>query len=56
MVAAVGMDDDHSIAIFDIKKSIKYRSDPSNQDNGLIATNKITKNNVFDIKFVPKDF
>jgi microtubule-associated protein-like 6 len=56
MVAAIGMDEDHSLAIYDIAKGIAYRNDPKNPDFGLIATGKITKRDLFDIKFVPGDW
>jgi WD40 repeat protein len=50
-VAAIAMDDDHSIAVYDINKGIEYRKDPRNSDFGLIALGKVTKKDVFDIKF-----
>ena len=37
MVAGIAMDDDHSIAIYDIGRGIKYRADPKNPDFGLVA-------------------
>jgi len=55
MVAAVAMDDDHSIAIYNIEKGIAYRKDPKNTDFGLVAFGKMSKREVFDIKFVPGD-
>lgn len=53
LIAAVSMDDDHSIAIYDIAKGIAYRKDPKNPDFGLVAMGKITKQDVFDIRFIP---
>ena len=55
MVVAVAMDDDHSVAIYDIHKGIAFRKDPKNPDFGLVATGKMTKREVFDIKFQPGD-
>lgn len=30
--------------------------DPKNSDNGLVASGKMTKREVFDIKFIPKNY
>lgn len=49
------MDDDHSIAIYDIAQGVKYRADPKISDFGLVAQGKITKKEVFDIKFDMND-
>ena len=43
------MDEDHSIAIYNISKGIAYRRDPNNPDFGLVATGKVTKREIFDI-------
>lgn len=56
MVAAVAMDDDHTIAVYDIAKGIAYRKDPKNTDFGLVALGKMSKREVFDIKFMPGDY
>lgn len=55
MVVAVAMDDDHSIAIYDIDKGMAFRKNPKNTDFGLVATGKMTVKEVFDIKFQPGD-
>ena len=56
MVAAVSMTDDHMVAIYNVQKGVDYRRDPMNKDTGLVALGKVTKNDVFDIKFVPVDY
>lgn len=47
------MDDEHTVAIYDLDKAIMSRQNPSkkNQDDGLIATGKLTRAPVFDLKF-----
>lgn len=50
------MDDDHTVAIYNIAKGIAYRKDPKNKDFGLVAYGKMTKQEVFDIKFIPEDY
>lgn len=56
MVAGCAMDDNHSIAVYDVKKGTEFNKDPSNKDFGLIAMGKITKCEVFDMRFVPGDW
>lgn len=55
-VAAVGMDEDHSIVIYDIAKGIEHKRNPLSKDDGLIAKGKVTKREIFDIRFVQGDW
>ena len=50
------MDEDHSVALYDIKRGIKHKKDPLSKDTGLMCATKITKNEVFDMKFIPGDW
>lgn len=52
-IAACSMDEEHTMALYDIDKAIISRLNPSkkNYDDGLIATGKLTRAPVFDIKF-----
>ena len=56
-IAATALDPDHTIAIYDIYKGYNQRLDPGNSgcEDALIATGKLTKNFIFDIKFDFKD-
>ncbi|CAD8200325.1 unnamed protein product [Paramecium octaurelia] len=55
-VAAIAMDDDHFMAVYDIEIAINLRKDPKNQASPLIASGKLTKQEIFDIKFLPGDW
>lgn len=42
-VAAVAMDDDHFMAVYDIDIAVNSRKDPKNKASPLIAGGKLTK-------------
>jgi hypothetical protein len=48
------LDEEHTVAIYDVEKAIGFRSNPSKKnsnDEGLISTGKLTRNPVFDLRF-----
>ena len=55
-VAAVGMDEDHTIVIYDIAKGIEHKKNALSKNDGLIAKGKVTRREIFDIRFVPGDW
>lgn len=55
-VCAIGMDDDHSIGVYDVDEAIKARKDPKNKSLGLMGFGKLTKQEIFDVKFAPGDW
>lgn len=53
-IAACSLDDERSIAIYDIETAIakgKTISKKFGNEDGLLATGKITREPIFDIKF-----
>lgn len=55
-MAAVGMNDDHTLAIYDIEATIAAAAEPTSKANGLEAFGKLTKEEVFDMRFAPGDW
>lgn len=55
-IAATGLDEDHTLVIYDYQKAIEAKLNPNkkNLNDGLIATCKLTKAAVFDLKFDPQ--
>ena len=51
MVAAAALDDDHSIAIYDVKRGMKFRQNAKLQDQGLVVFGKGTKSVILDLRF-----
>jgi microtubule-associated protein-like 6 len=56
-VAACALDADHTLAVYDIDRAVQSRLNPNkkNSDEGLIATGKLTRVPVFDVRFEPQD-
>jgi len=52
-IAACALDEQHTIAIYDVEKAILSKQNPNkkNNDDGLISTGKLARTPIFDLKF-----
>lgn len=55
LVAGVGLDENHTLVIYDVNKAKEARSNPKSVDKGLVAQGNTTKDQVLHMKFDPSD-